>query len=536
MKAVILARVSSKEQEDGHSLSAQIANLKLYAERRNLNVIKEFTIIESSTKGERPEFARMIEFVQKQKERIALIVDTVDRLQRSFRETPILNDLMEKDYLELHFVKEGNILSKDANSTQKLMWNMGVVMAQSYTDQLSDNVKRSIKHKISNGEWSGPAPLGYLNTDDPDTGRKTIIPDPERGFLIKRLFEEFATGVYSQAELIRKAHGWGLRSKSNNKVSPQTFNGIIQNPFYYGCMKIKGQLVPHIYKPLISKNVFDMCQDIREGRNSKNSMSETKEPFLLRGIIKCAITDKTVTCDLKKGKYVYLICHDPDNPKKKMWVKEETVLEQIKEVFKSIQVPDNVLLQIIDHLKHSHESEKDFHHASIKNLHKESEDISKKQDRLTDLLIDESITKDIYNNKLTQLVNRQQEINQLLEQHHKGNEQFKIALSSLITLTSHAYDIFESSTIDEKRQLMGYMFSNLKLKGRKLEYDLKKPFNLFANLTDRQEWLSGQSTLLTFSTGFESLFYKVLSVGFLFREFSTEQAVITFYKKSIPNF
>lgn len=224
MKAVILALVSSKEQEDGHSLSAQIANLKLYAERRSLNVIKEFTIIESPTKGERPEFARMIEFVKKQKERIALIVDTVDRLQRSFRETPILNDLMEQYCLELHFVKEGNILSKDANSTQKLMWNMG-------------------------------------------------------------------------------------------------------------------------------------------------------------------------------------------------------------------------------------------------------------------------ITKDIYNNKLTQLVNRQQEINQLLEQHHKGNEQFKIALSSLITLTSHAYDIFESSTIDEKRQLMGYTFSNFKLKGRKLEYDLKQPLNLFADLSSHQKWL-----------------------------------------------
>jgi hypothetical protein len=61
-------------------------------------------------------------------------------LQRSFRETPIFNELLEKDIIELHFVKEGNELSKNANSTQKLMWNMGVVMAQSYTDQLSEVV------------------------------------------------------------------------------------------------------------------------------------------------------------------------------------------------------------------------------------------------------------------------------------------------------------------------------------------------------------------------------------------------------------
>src|SRR5690349_6699095 len=115
MKAVILARISSKEQKEGHSLDAQVRNLRLYAERKNLKIVKEYTLIESSTKRNRPEFNEMIYFIKSQKEKMALIVDTVDRLQRSFKETPILNDLMQQNVLELHFVKEGNVLSKDAN-------------------------------------------------------------------------------------------------------------------------------------------------------------------------------------------------------------------------------------------------------------------------------------------------------------------------------------------------------------------------------------------------------------------------------------
>ena len=153
---------------------------------------------------------RIIEFIKEQKERVAVIVDTVDRLQRSFKEMPILDELLEKDVLELHFVKEGNTLSKDANSNQKLMWNMGVVMAQSYTDTLSDNVKRSIQHKVTKGEWSGPAPLGYLNSIDTLTSTKTIILDTERAYLIKKFFEEYATSVYSLAELGRKVKDWGF--------------------------------------------------------------------------------------------------------------------------------------------------------------------------------------------------------------------------------------------------------------------------------------------------------------------------------------
>lgn len=63
-KAIILVRVSSKEQEDGFSLEAQLANLKTYAQRKELDVIQVFRIIESSTKGQRPEFERMIEFIR----------------------------------------------------------------------------------------------------------------------------------------------------------------------------------------------------------------------------------------------------------------------------------------------------------------------------------------------------------------------------------------------------------------------------------------------------------------------------------------
>ena len=65
MKAVILARISSKEQRDGHSLDAQIRNLELYARRKNLNVIKQFTLIESSTRGQRPEFNQMVDFIKR---------------------------------------------------------------------------------------------------------------------------------------------------------------------------------------------------------------------------------------------------------------------------------------------------------------------------------------------------------------------------------------------------------------------------------------------------------------------------------------
>lgn len=209
MRAVILTRISSKEQQEGHSLDAQRGNLERYAANKNMNVVRSYSLVESSTKRQRPEFDEMIKFITQQKGKVALIIDTVDRLQRSFRETPILNELMQRDVLELHFVKEGNVLSKDASSTQKLMWNMGVVMAQSYTDQLSDNVKRSMKHKVQSGEWISKAPIGYYNDADKITGKSILTLDRSTSPFIKRVFEEYATGLYSIHEIKRRADDWG---------------------------------------------------------------------------------------------------------------------------------------------------------------------------------------------------------------------------------------------------------------------------------------------------------------------------------------
>ena len=57
MKAIILARVSTKEQEEGYSIAAQRQRLVEYCARKSLHVIKTFELVESSTRGERKEFA-----------------------------------------------------------------------------------------------------------------------------------------------------------------------------------------------------------------------------------------------------------------------------------------------------------------------------------------------------------------------------------------------------------------------------------------------------------------------------------------------
>src|SRR3989344_8034845 len=130
MKAIILARVSTKEQEEkDHSNPAQIRRLKEYADRKQLENPVIIEIAESSTHDTRIKFEKVLNLIRNSKEIIALIVETVDRLQRSFKESVILDDLRKAGKVELHFVRENLILTKDANSAQLLQWDMAVMFA-----------------------------------------------------------------------------------------------------------------------------------------------------------------------------------------------------------------------------------------------------------------------------------------------------------------------------------------------------------------------------------------------------------------------
>jgi len=60
MKAIILARVSTKEQEDGQSIPAQVRRLKEYVHKKQLPVLHVFQITESSTQESRKELKKLL--------------------------------------------------------------------------------------------------------------------------------------------------------------------------------------------------------------------------------------------------------------------------------------------------------------------------------------------------------------------------------------------------------------------------------------------------------------------------------------------
>jgi len=54
------------------------------------------------------------------------------------------------------------------------------------------------------GRWPFKAPLGYL--DGGSTSKGVLTPDPARGRLVRQAFEDYATGRYPKADVLRRVN------------------------------------------------------------------------------------------------------------------------------------------------------------------------------------------------------------------------------------------------------------------------------------------------------------------------------------------
>lgn len=487
MKAIIFARVSDKKQD---SNEAQVVRVSDYVRYKGLTPWKTYEIEESSTKGDREKFQEVVKEIEKSKEPIAIVVDTVDRLQRSFKESVLLEDLRKTGKLEIHFYRENLILNKDSNSADLLRWDMAVMFARSYVLQLSDNVKRKFEQKRRNGEWTGKAPIGYKNIGE-EKGNKDIIPDTKTAHLIQKMFELYATGNYSTKTIRTEITKTGLKSSVNKPLALSMISHILNNPFYYGEMKSKGKIYPHKYKPLISKELFDRCQSVRKSWGKKPFKYAAK-PFIFRGLLRCANCGCAMSPETAKGKYIYYSCTNAkkDICNKKVYIPEKDLLKPIYEVLERFSlIPQETIDKIVDGLKKSNESKNLYHKNSINGLRQEYDTIQTRITRLTDLFIDQSITKDIYDTKLKELKEKQHDIDLQLQDHTQADENYYITASTMLNLAKNALKLFESSEVQEKRALLNYLLQNSVVDGKKLMFDLRKPFDTILNVANQPTWL-----------------------------------------------
>lgn len=502
-KAIVFARVSSKRQKDeGVSLDVQMEAIKKYCNEKKLKIVEEFCIDESSMRGNREQYHEMLDLAQSLPGTVAIVVNYVDRLQRNFDDTYLLNKLRREGKIEVHFIRENLIIHKDSNSMELNFWNMHVLMANAQVNSSTDKIKGSIRHNKSQGLWQNVANLGYLNKRD-DDGKATLILDPVRAPIIQQLFLEFSKGGHTTKTIWLLSKQLGLYSRMKKRkglhVARNTIYDILTNPFYCGLMLYNDKWIKHQYEPLISKETFDKVQNYltqNSNHNRNNTDENAGKTYIFRGLIHCKECGCLITPETKRKKpgqeYVYLRCgHSKNNYNHchQGTINERVIINQIKnEVLNKIQLPADIQESLKKKLLKDLNQTAAFN-ASIKsNTTNLLTSLKQKEDRLLDFYLEGKLDQATYDTKKAEIESERKRLLQNTEKYKDIDSHMRDNIIKIVSMACNLNSVFDMATITQKNELLRLLFKDCKLNGKRLEYELNAPFDKLLSCPDYNKW------------------------------------------------
>ena len=474
-KAVLWVRVSSDEQQKGYSPEAQLKLLKEYSKKHRFSITKIFNETESAKKSlYRNSFKEMLDFVKHENIPI-IVVEKTDRLYRNFKDYVYIDDLIEQKDLEIHLVKENEVMKKSSSSHQKFIHSIKVVLAKHFIDNLRDETKKGLDEKAKQGKYPGWAPLGYIN----NTINKTIELDKNRSHFIKMAYELYSTGEYTLETLQEELYGKGLRTRKGLEVTKHGIQSVLKNPFYYGDFVWGSVRYKGTHEPIIDKQLFDRVEAVFIDKNV--SRIRTKRSFAYKRILKCGYCGRAVTAEIKKCAYIYYRCSNTRECTLK-YFKEEELEKVFMDAIRLLKIDGWIKDWVIQALKESHQDEETFISDTLKKLHQEYKSIEKKKHEAYHDKLNHLITSEFFTEEYNLLQERQSQVRSEIRVLENKNDQYIEQGMLILNLTDNLYKQFLQMEFKEKSKLLGVLFSKCKLKNDGIDLNWNPPFGYIYDL------------------------------------------------------
>src|SRR6266487_2331930 len=203
-------RVSTTKQGEGVSLEVQKEAISRYAERNQLQIGQWLEERETAAKRGRPVFNQAMKLLRQGKHQ-GIILHKLDRGARNLKDWAEIGELSDQG-VEVHFVNE----SLDLHSRGgRLSADIQAVVAADYIRNLREETRKGFYGRLKQGLYPLQAPIGYL---DQGSGKAKTI-DAEKGPLVRKAFELYATARYSLETLGPELHRMGLRNHNGGRVT-----------------------------------------------------------------------------------------------------------------------------------------------------------------------------------------------------------------------------------------------------------------------------------------------------------------------------
>ena len=279
---VYTRKSSESEDRQIQSIEDQTAKLETLAKNYNLTVVDVLSEAKSAKKPFcRPVFSSMIERIKKG-EAQGILCWQINRLTRNPVDSGTLAWMLQEGTLlsiqtmDKEYKPEDNVL----------LFSVESGMANQFIIDLRKNCYRGMEGKALRGWLPSKPPIGYVN----DKLEKTIVEDPERFILVRKMWDMMLTGKYTPPQIHKIAtQEWGLTAQYSRRRTCLLANSsvyrIFTNIFYTGLFEWDGTEYKGKHKPMITLEEFDRVQRLLDKKGRPRS---SKHVHAYTGEIRCA--------------------------------------------------------------------------------------------------------------------------------------------------------------------------------------------------------------------------------------------------------
>lgn len=290
-------RVSTEDQTE-YSPDAQLAAIRSYCSANGYCLKPEYIFSDEGKSGrvakKRPAFMKMIGIAKsKPKPFDAILVHKFDRFARNRTDSVVYKSLLAKEFgISVISVTE----TIENNKMSIIMESMLDAMAEYYSINLGEEVKKGMTQKASRGEPLTIAPFGYKMVN------KSLIPDDAEAEYVKFIFNTFLSEK-NYRRLASELNEKGVKTHRGNKFESRAVEYILNNPVYCGyirwnptertrrnyshpdLMVVKGN-----HEPIISEEIFRSAQDVMYQMKKlypPRAKMQTAKSHWLAGLVRC---------------------------------------------------------------------------------------------------------------------------------------------------------------------------------------------------------------------------------------------------------
>lgn len=300
-RAVIYARFSSHNQTE-QSIEGQLRECYEYARRHDLTIEGEYIDRAlTGTTDKRPSFLKMIND-SKKKTFDYVLVYQLDRFARNRYDSANYKAKLKKNGVRVLSAREN--ISDDASGI--LIEGVLESMAEYYSAELSQKVKRGFRESLSKGYFTGGRDLfGY------DVVDKHWVLNPDEAAIVKEIFDRYKHGEKTHS-IAARLNERGIRNKNGTEFGIDSITRILHNRKYTGKIEYNGEIYTNVTPAIVDEETFNECQRIVAMHQHRQKTLHSHSPYFLSGRLFCGKCGSNITSESgtnKEGRvYYYYKC------------------------------------------------------------------------------------------------------------------------------------------------------------------------------------------------------------------------------------